>query len=105
MSKMSKEEIERRGRRMQQEALKAVAKTEQLNIRMDEANIRRLYDLAKIRRKPVGTMVREWIVDCLDREERQPGSVEGKKYVVEFTGDTFQKLGTLLSKAGLIKSL
>lgn len=70
MSKMSKEEVERRGRRLQQEALKSVAKTEQLNLRMDEANIYRLYALAKDKRKPVGTMVREWIIERLDMEER-----------------------------------
>jgi len=70
MSKLSKEEIDKRGRRLQQEALKSVAKTEQLNLRMDEANIYRLYTLAKNKRKPVGTMVREWIVERLDLEER-----------------------------------
>jgi hypothetical protein len=69
MSKMSKEEVEKRGRRMQQDAVRSVAKTEQLNLRMDEANIYRLYTLAKNKRKPVGTMVREWIVERLDLEE------------------------------------
>jgi len=85
MSKLSKEEIEKRGRRMQQEALKSVAKTEQLNIRMDESNIVRLYDLARIKRKPVGTMVREWIVERLDCEEQAPSSAD-ESIVVEFTG-------------------
>jgi hypothetical protein len=70
MSKLSKEEVERRGRRLQQKALKSVAKTEQLNLRMDEANIYRLYTLAKNKRKPVGTMVREWIVERLDLEKQ-----------------------------------
>jgi hypothetical protein len=55
-------------KRVQQEALKSVAKTEQLNIRMDEANTTRLYEIAKAKRKPVGTMVREWIVEKLDSE-------------------------------------
>ena len=70
MSKLSKEEIEKRGRRLQREALKSVAKTEQLNLRMDEANIYRLYNLAKKKQKPVGTMVREWVIERLDLEER-----------------------------------
>ncbi len=70
MSKLSKEEIEKRGRRMQQEALKSVAKREQLNIRMDEENIYRLYEFAKLKGKPVGTLVREWIVERLDLEQQ-----------------------------------
>ena len=70
MTKLSKEEIEKRGNRLQQKALKSVAKTEQLNIRMEEKNIFRLYSLAKNRKKPVGTMVRDWIIERLDLEEK-----------------------------------
>jgi hypothetical protein len=69
MSKLSKEEIEKRGRRMQKEALKSVAKTEQLNLRMEAINIERLYILARKKKTPVGTLVREWIVERLDLED------------------------------------
>jgi len=69
MSKLSDSELKARRKRMQQEALKSVAKTSQLNIRIDEDCIMRLYALAAQEERPVGTMVREWIVDRLKFEE------------------------------------
>lgn len=56
---------------MQDEALKSVAKTEQLNIRIDQDSIARLYSLAGKQGSPVGTMVREWILERLDAEENR----------------------------------
>lgn len=69
MSKLTKEEITARRKRMQEEALKSVAKTEQLNIRIDEASITRLYAHASKQGKAVGTMVREWTIERLQTEE------------------------------------
>jgi uncharacterized protein (DUF4415 family) len=69
MSKLTKEEIAARRKSMQEEALKSVAKTEQLNIRIDEASITRLYAHASKQGKPVGTMVREWTIERLQTEE------------------------------------
>jgi hypothetical protein len=54
---------------MQEAALRSVAKTEQLNLRIDEASIIRLYKVADSKGKPVGTMVREWIQERLSLEE------------------------------------
>ena len=76
MSKLSKEEIAARRERMQDEALKSIAKTEQLNIRIDEDSITRLYALAGKQGKPVGTMVREWILDRLGSEEQSGGPMQ-----------------------------
>lgn len=70
MSKLTNKEILKRRKRMQEDALKSVAKTEQLNIRMDEDNIYRLYNIAGRAGRPVGTMVREWIIDRIKLEER-----------------------------------
>jgi hypothetical protein len=69
MSKLSESELKARRKRMQQEALKSVAKSEQLNIRMDEDCVIRLYSFAAKAGCPVGTMVREWIVERLKIEE------------------------------------
>jgi hypothetical protein len=85
LAKLSKEEIGARRKRMQSEALRSVAKTEQLNIRIDEQSIHRLYKLAGNENKPVGTMVREWILEKL-RTEEQPGG-----------NDPVQKLTELVS--------
>jgi hypothetical protein len=82
MSKLSKEEIAARRKRMQEEALRSVAKTEQLNIRINETSITRLYALAVKQSKPVGTMVREWILDRLLTEE-QPGRGDPMQKLVE----------------------
>ncbi len=70
MSKLTKKEIDTRRKRMQEEALKTVAKTEQLNIRVDEKSIIRLYNVAAKAGSPVGTMVREWILERLASEEQ-----------------------------------
>jgi hypothetical protein len=79
MSKLSAGEIRERRRRMQEEALRSVAKTEQLNLRIDETSILRLYKAADCKGKPVGTMVREWIQDRLSLEEnpsKKPANIE-----------------------------
>jgi len=70
MSKLTKEQIDKRRKRMKEEALNRVAKTEQLNIRMDEFSIMQLYARAESEGKPVGTLVREWIVEKLDTKKQ-----------------------------------
>ncbi len=70
MSKLTKEQLDARRKRMQEEALSRVAKTEQLNIRMDEYSIMQLYSRAEKEGKPVGALVREWIVEKLDSDKQ-----------------------------------
>ncbi len=66
MAKMTKEEIAARRKNMQERALHSIAKREQLNIRMDEELIMRLYSTAEGFKKPVGTLVREWVIERLN---------------------------------------
>jgi hypothetical protein len=91
MSRLSKDEMAARRKRMQEEALKSVAKTEQLNIRIDESSITRLYALAGKQGKPVGTMVREWIIDRLNMEE-QPADRESMKVLVDLVSSLQARL-------------
>jgi hypothetical protein len=91
MSKLSKEEIAARRKRMQEEALKSIAKTQQLNIRVDENSITRLYNLAAKQSKPVGTMVREWILDRLLAEE-QPDRGEPMQVLVGLVSDLHARI-------------
>lgn len=70
MAKLTNQQIAVRRKRMQAEALKSIAKTEQLNIRIDQKSIIRLYDAAARHKKPVGAMIREWIIDCLNSDEQ-----------------------------------
>lgn len=71
MAKLSKEQIAARRKSMQEEALKSITKSEQLNLRVDGDSIERLYAMAGKQGKPVGTMVREWIIERLCSEELQ----------------------------------
>lgn len=94
LAKLSKEEIAARRKRMQSEALSSVAKTEQLNIRIDEQSIQRLYKLAGRENKPVGTMVREWILDKL-RTEEQPGGRDPMQKLTELVSVLNAKIDRL----------
>lgn len=69
MAKLTREQLEARRIANQQEALKSVAKTEQLNLRINAEGIERLYEMSGKLGKPVGTMVREWIMERLEQEE------------------------------------
>lgn len=97
MGKISKEEIAARRKAMQEEALRSVAKTEQLNIRIDEQSIQRLYMIAGPLGKPVGTMVREWILDRLHSEEspRQQDSLVELKEMLADLHSKFDRLSSV----------
>ena len=94
MSKLSKTEILARRKRMQEEALKSIAKTEQLNIRIDEDSITRLYTIAGKQGKPVGTMVRQWILDRISTEE-EPNKNESLKTIIDLISNLHARIDQL----------
>ncbi|HNG75134.1 MAG TPA: hypothetical protein PLY72_11785 [Candidatus Obscuribacter sp.] len=49
-------------------ATEKIAKSEQLNFRLEEKSINELQELAFRRGLPVGTMIREWVLERLSRE-------------------------------------
>jgi hypothetical protein len=59
MPKLTPAELEKRRKQMQEQALESVAASGQFNFRLDGDDIKRLYQLAGNRQKPVSTMVRE----------------------------------------------
>lgn len=69
MPKLTQEQLEARRAANQKEALRSISKSEQLNLRMDAQGIERLYEMSEKTGKPIGTMVREWIMERLDQEE------------------------------------
>ena len=69
MPRLTEAERERRRRKMQQEALESVAARGQFNFRLDGRDIRRLYELAGRRQRPVSAMIREWVLERLEAEE------------------------------------
>lgn len=94
MSKLSKEEIADRRKRMQDEARKSIVKSEQLNIRIDEDSLNRLYSLSAKLGKPVGSVVREWLLERLDQEE-QESSNEQLETIVEMLTSLHRKIDGL----------
>lgn len=69
--KMTKAERQRRIEKIQSEAALAVRKSEQLNFRLEPELIGKLGDLAIKKRIPLGTMVRNWVVERLEQETTQ----------------------------------
>jgi len=63
------DEIEKRRNRVREAALESIASRGQFNFRLDGADIKRLYALAKKNKRPVTSMVREWVLDRLEKEE------------------------------------
>lgn len=88
MAKISPEERQRRRDRVAAEALESVAKSEQFNFRVDAETIKQLYAIAGEQRKPVGALVREWIVDRLHQEQVSPSPIELLKEIHEFRQET-----------------
>lgn len=68
---MTKAERQRRIEKIQSEAALAVRKSEQLNFRLEPELIGKLGDLAIKKRIPLGTMVRNWVVERLEQETTQ----------------------------------
>ena len=54
---------------MKKAARKQVAKREVLHFRIDQANIFEIYEMAASKKTPVGTMIREWIIERLQQEK------------------------------------
>jgi len=63
------DEIDKRRNRVREAALDSIAARGQFNFRLDGADIKRLYSLAKKSKRPVSSMVREWVLDRLEKEE------------------------------------
>ena len=52
-----------------------VAKTEIVQFRLDPTNILRLYELAEKSKKPLGTMVRNWVLERMASEPTRGGQM------------------------------
>ena len=76
MSKMTSEERQKRRDRVAADALESVAKTEQFNFRVNSETIKRLYKTAAEQKKPVGALVREWVLERLNKEQKAPSSAD-----------------------------
>ena len=75
MSKMTKEELKRRKAELKKIAHAEIIKREVMQFRLEPENIEKLYRIAAQKRKPVGTLVREWMIERINTE---PISKTGK---------------------------
>ncbi len=65
-----KKETQERLEKGRLEALDAVAQRGVMQFRLDAESIKELYALADSKRKPVGTLVREWVLEKLESERK-----------------------------------
>jgi predicted DNA binding CopG/RHH family protein len=68
-SKMPIDERLRRRQQLQKAAAKDYAKTEQINFRIDEESVNELIDVANAKGQPLGTLIREWVLERLAEEK------------------------------------
>jgi len=77
-SRMSSEERARRRAEVGKAATEKIAKSEQLNFRIEEKAIKELQNLARDRKLPVSTMVHDWILERLVQEKLGKPEITGK---------------------------
>ena len=64
---MNKAELDRRKAQMTARAKAEIAKSGIVQFRLEPANILKLYEASVHNKKPVGTMVREWVLERLNQ--------------------------------------
>jgi len=68
-SRMSPEERARRRAAVGKAASEKILKSEQLNFRIEEQSISELHEMAFRKGMPVGTMIRDWVLERLSKEK------------------------------------
>jgi hypothetical protein len=68
MPKMTKEELARRKRELTAAARTSIAKSEVLQFRLEPDSILEIYEIASEKKLPVGTMLRQWVLERVDVE-------------------------------------
>ncbi len=69
MVRSTSNEKEKRHQKVREAALESIAKRGQFNFRLEGSDIKRLYSISKKKKRPVSSMVREWVLDRLEKEE------------------------------------
>ena len=93
---MSADDREKRRASVGKAASEKVAKSEQLNFRLEENSIKDLQKLSKKKGMPVGTMIREWVLERLAREKLGDQNTEEKALLI--LDETYAKLKTLFEQ-------
>ncbi len=81
---------------LREEAQRQIIKSEIMRFRLEEETFARLLNFAAKIKKPVGTLVREWVVEKLDQAESKPKESPQTKAINIIT--------TSLAERGLLKA-
>ena len=95
-SKMTAKEREKRRRSLGRAATEKIAKSEQLNFRLEEQSIKALQALSKQKNIPLGTMIRSWVLERLAEERLQKPQLEGQALYI--LSDLHSKLQSLFER-------
>ena len=87
---ISNNEIDKRKTALRRAASEQLAKDEQVNFRIEERTIRELQELSSRRGRPLGTMIREWVLERLTQEKLAETDATGKALLV--LDETYAKL-------------
>ncbi len=68
MGRMTKQELQKRKAELKRMVHADIVRREVMQFRLEPENIERLYQIAVKKRKPVGTMIREWVTDRITTE-------------------------------------
>jgi len=83
-SSMSPKERARRRAAIGKAASEKISKSEQLNFRIEEQSITELQEMAFRKGMPVGTMIRDWVLERLSKEKLgTPDMTEGALHVLD----------------------
>lgn len=96
-SSMTAAERNRRRAAVGQAASEKISKSEQLNFRVEEQLITELQDMAARKGMPVGTMIREWVLERLSQEKLGAPDMTGRALLV--LDEIHDKLNKLFSSA------
>lgn len=68
MKKMSKQELQKRKTELKKMVRADIVRREVMQFRLEPESIEKLYKIAVTKRKPIGTMIREWINERINAE-------------------------------------
>lgn len=94
---MPLEERKRRRAEVGKAASKKIAKSEQLNFRIEEKAIKELQELAYFRGLPLSTMIHDWVLERLAQEKF--GKAEGTGKVFQLLSEMHDKLQNIFASS------
>jgi hypothetical protein len=96
---MPRDERERRRAAIGKSASEKIAKSEQLNFRLEAQSIRELQNVAYEKGLPLGTMIRDWVLERLAQEKLGKTDMNAGR-AVRMLSEIHQQLDALFGAQG-----